>query len=564
MKLENKLMSINNCSKLLTCISVEKSEFNNILLWNGSSLIEKVHELFPKANILDVEFDADDYSKVLDFYVNFNNKQSNIKLKVEFAPVDQSITGEFSINDYLLAPAKSPYTFDLIVINGEFEPDSYRIAKNYIDDNSIILIISEDFIPIEKDEFCSESITFKSNNDSIEIKYSLISKNKNIISNLINDINLYYLSKDKSKQDNLIELFERPKLSVVFIQKYNDYFLKDLYKDVFLGSLKYSEQIAYILSTQHLYSDYFSAKFLNHGCKVENIIYNCEELHYAWLIENGYTDASENKFENQIKDFSPDVIFLIEPNNFSIEEITEISKYAGILSVYINNLSKNTLPDSILNKIDVIFTSDESDSVKLINHNHIIKLPNLFDSRCNSSPKDFDLRDPIVQVFCSENEKELINFAKNNLECKINISDFKQIENSQLANEINENVFSQYLFSLISDSKIIITSSIENLNSINPEITIENILGCGVLLITEKLIDKAEFNNKNLIKGKDYFCYNSLEEAILLAKYFLENSNDAEVIAENGKKKILNNNLYDYYAGSIIKELEKIYIQNEK
>lgn len=565
MKSKNQNISSNCKIKVLKNISKARSEYKNILIWNGAALLIDLSELFPKANILDIELEENDYKIAL--YLANNNEEDQINnyhnISIEYAPIEQGISGDYVLKDYLLAPAKSPYEFDLIIINNIFEPESFRYAKNYINDNSLILIISEDYKPKEKDEFTIKTFTINNISKENTIKYSLISKSNTLIAELIDKFKINYLHQEKNKNDNLIELFDRPKLSILFIQKYDDNFLKDLYKDTSLGTQKYSEQMLHLLSKQHLYSDYFSAQFQKQGCEVNNIIANCEELHIAWKKEHNTSIEYGQIIEQQIIDLSPDAIFLIEAKNFSVEEVNTISKHTNLISAYINNISRNPLQDDILSKIDIIFTSDESEASKLINHNNIIHLPNLFDVLCDYSRSDYNNREYDIQVLCQENEEELINYIKDNLPSStINISDFKQIGNDNLPNEINANIYSDNLFSVLSNSKIIITSSIEKLNEINPEITAENILGCGALLITNKP-DSCDtpLNNSKLEVGKDFLTYRSPEEAILLAKFLLENPEDAEKMSNNAKKKILNNNLYGNYSGSMMKELEKIFIK---
>lgn len=521
----------------------------NILMWSGSENLSTLSLNFPNAFILDIESSAENYSAALDVATQVAKGDIKYNSVIEYQPVQVNMSGEKNMKDYLLAPAKIPHKFDIIIIT-EFEQECLQYSKNYSSGDTLIAVITNKANEINN---ISKFSFYKNDIPNSNTSLVWLSANSGIIESIKNSTHYTNkLNKEKYAENLNMELFERPKLSVLFIHKYNPNFLNKLYEEVVLHSLSYKEQLKFLLSAQHLHSDYFSHHFSAQGYKVGDLICNCEELQATWQREKDYTVSKEEIMYSQVREFSPDVIFINEPEEFSTEEIALFRNEAKVIAAY----SNNAFDVNIISDIDILFTG----SINIFPNsyrNKIAELPYLFDERCNSSAKNYDLRNNEIKLLCSPVDTELIVLFSEAFGIEnICISDFNYINQSGTFNQITQNVFSDKLYKMMSDTKIILASDIEKLKEINSEVTAEAILGCGALLIT-KFNDNL---SRNFETGKDISSYSSPQEAILLCKYFSQNIEDAQKTAESGKYKIDKSHTYDLYIKSMVKELEKIMI----
>ncbi len=541
-------MIIEKINQLLEVLSQSQNTVKNILLWNGADIMPTINSLFPNAFCLDIESSSEEYSKALDAIVLAKNDSPKVKMIAEYITINTDLSGETDLREYLFAPSKYPQKFDFIIINNEFQAECLRVAKNYTSNESTILLLSNNpndlKVPKKFDKVYFEL-------PASEDFLVSISNKKNILEELrtINEIPKLQISR-KNNTPN-IELFERPALSILFIHKYQEDFLNEVYGELALSSLSYREQLIYLLSKQHLWSDYFSNQFIAMNCRVDNLIINADVLQDTWQRERDFPIDASDIINQQISAFNPDVIFLDLYRDYSSEEIALFRKYAKLIVAYSQHLPNTEL----LNHLDILFISEDNPQ-----HSNtkckLVYIPSLFDPRCDSSPSNFELRDEECQALCSYKDEELIALSAEALECKVNVSDYSLIAQEILPNGINSNVYAELLYKMLSNSKIVVASDISKLNKANPEVTMENLLACGGALITEY---SQEINERFDI-GKELLCYRSPREAILLGKYLKENPNDCEKIAKLGSKIINKHKTYEAFSANMLKEIEKVFI----
>ncbi|KGP72370.1 CgeB family protein [Pontibacillus yanchengensis] len=115
------------------------------------------------------------------------------------------------------------------------------------------------------------------------------------------------------------------------------------------------------------------------------------------------------------------------------------------------------------------------------------------------------------------------------------------------------NVYVSQLSSLYSNSKIVFNESHHNVHPINMRI-FEG-MGCGALLITDEVENQRLLN---LVDGKHYIIYRSSKELIDKVGYYLTHMDEAQKIASEGRKYLLQHHTYEHRARTLVRLMSSI------
>ena len=353
-----------------------------------------------------------------------------------------------------------------------------------------------------------------------------------------------------------------PKRSCVFINTYYDAFLHSAYQtNPSLSQQSYQDQLSCLIESCFGDSDFYSRGMIDAGWKADNIIMNCEPLQNAWARENGVRANDFDIVIEQIRRLKPDVIYCQDMHAMDLGRINALKPYCSLMVGQV----ASSVKDRPLKSYDVIFSSlvqfvEWFRSLGIASYYQplafekrlIEKLPNIPNSK---RPIDVSFVGGLFTRVHTERYQFLERLAH---ELPIQFWGYGA-ENtpaqSLIRNKYGGEAWGTRMFELLSNSKItfnvhgtidgcggpLVKSPDENLTkNFANNMRLFEATGCGALLIT----DYKDNLNQLFEIGKEIVAYRSIDEAIALIKYYINNPQEAERIAHAGQLRTLKDHTY--------------------
>ncbi|MCU7513958.1 MAG: glycosyltransferase [Ignavibacteria bacterium] len=333
--------------------------------------------------------------------------------------------------------------------------------------------------------------------------------------------------------------------SIVFLGTYYGTFLQKHYiKNPELKTASYHKQINSLFSECFGDSDFYSEGLRANGWEVNEIIANCSQLQQAWAKENNFHGSDLEISIQQIKKTSPEVVYIQDMNYFPLDYLQAIKPFTKLIVGQIATPIVNKIPFEFY---DIVFSSFPH-YVKLFRNSGITAYyqPLAFErrilTRLGENPeRNIDLS--FVGGISNLHKASYLlleEFAKNT---PIQFWGYgaETLHPSSLIRQChNGPAWGIEMFQIISSSKITINRHGEVAENFANNMRLFEATGCGALLIT----DYKDNLNDLFEVGKEVVAYRSVDEAIALAKYYLQHPDEAAGIAKAGQKRTLTEHTY--------------------
>ncbi len=550
-----------NCLKEYEIISINTALdfFKNsidIMQWGLFSDILKIYDyLAADSKYYCVEHQE---SLVNEFKLLITDDTSK-SIHIQYIPTDEPYLEGISdgsykqFKNYILFPAKIGNKFDFIIINGRAKTDCFKYSWNLLSSIGIVVIIdspkSENICTIKKHAY-----TLTISNPDIKEKDNrllFISKNKDLLTNLHLKLSII-LPKKTVFEQNFRNIFDQipidpsdllnKKNKCLFVHTYPENYLEEIYSNGELMNMTYTEQKEYIISQYYGVSDFYSYNLRNYDWLTGDVIVNCEHVQSAWAKEKISVNTGYGILIDQLKEIKPEIVYLLDVSILTPDLSKEIKRNCNLLVAQIDNID-NLNP--AVYALDIIFTS----VIEYVSKFRAMGvttyyLPHSFDSRVLNSSKS--IKERKYNTSYIKHKDDLLTDDLNIIEAlneKSEITLWGEIvgldENSKLLANYKSNAFGQKVYDIYSNSKIALCINEFENKFTNPQ-KMYDICGCGALLLTNY--------NENLNSvyqiGTECVAYSNTEEAIALIKFYIENPEDANMVAKAGQNRTLNEYSY--------------------
>jgi hypothetical protein len=284
-------------------------------------------------------------------------------------------------------------------------------------------------------------------------------------------------------------------------------------------------------------ADIYSRALSKQGWQTHDLITNCYPLQAQWARENNFT-GGEPIWVEQIRKYEPDVVYaqgiwLINDDTYPI-----IKEHCKVIAGQVGSF----VGDFGLNKYDVIFTL----------------LPAYVDCFREAGVTAHYLSmafDPLVLERVGKRKRDIpFSFVGQLLDIHARRRKILDALNSHF--DVQQWIGERWgldMFEIMSRSYMTFNRDIDLEAATAGNMRVFEATGCGALLLTNDGLNLGKlFEDDEILK------YNSLEEAVDLAAYYLEHRQEGRAIAAKGQKRTLADHTYDKrlaYIGNILEGL---------
>ena len=324
-------------------------------------------------------------------------------------------------------------------------------------------------------------------------------------------------------------------MKILFLNVYYDSFLRDHYKKNKIENLSYMEQWESIQGTMHGDSDFYSHGMSAQGWQTHDIITNCEPLQKRWAKENGHAGDSPIWIE-QIRQYKPDVVYFQGIWMNSAEVYSLIKDHCKLIAGQVGSLLTSYAAD----RYSVVFTSivpyvDRFREAGVKAH----YVPLAFEPRVleRMGPQERTRPFTFVGGLTSGHgrRKKVVLALKDS--CKLEL--------------FVGNKWGIGMFKTLAQSYMTMNCNIDTEPDYIGNMRIYEATGCGALLLTSDGI-----NMPDIFEDDEVLKYNTIEEAVDLASYYLEHREEGAEIAARGQKRTLAEHTYEKRMAIVAEVLE--------
>jgi spore maturation protein CgeB len=285
---------------------------------------------------------------------------------------------------------------------------------------------------------------------------------------------------------------------------------------------------------------------------------NCKPLQLQWAKENNISFTEENwkytiAFE-QVKKLRPDIVFTGAMFDIFDDFFTSLKPYVKkffcwIASPIANNVSFKNI-DLVITSLPTLVQEFKNMGLKseLLNaafDEYILKklMPekdNIEVSFIGGLSAAHNKRVAELQKFAKKVPTKIWGYGIGNLEDKRNRVVRKILGPTPIIKNYKGECWGQDMYNKLAASKITFNSHIELAGSYAVNMRMFEATGCGTLLLTDGKNSKLKFFEDK----KHVLFYESIDEAIELANYYLQNEKERKAIAKAGQDFTLSN--YNY------------------
>lgn len=335
-------------------------------------------------------------------------------------------------------------------------------------------------------------------------------------------------------------------MKCLFFNTYYPEFLGTIYSNnLRLSSQTYSEQLEFLYGSFFGDSNFYSKGLSKGNWEAVDIVVNNEVMQKQWALENSFSYSHPLQIAiAQIAKYKPDVVY-IQDLNYAVPEIIDaIRPYTSLI---VGQIAYPLNEGMYIKGLDIIFSSFPH-YVKNFRNLGITSyyLPLAFE------PKILQHIDTSKKIYpasfvgsLSVAHSERLNFF-DSLTKEINVDfwgpSYKKLEKyPNIVNNYKGEAWGIGMFQQLAYSLITFNKHIDVAENYANNMRLFEATGSGSLLITDykdNLSDLFEI-------GKEVVAYRNTDEAISLAKYYLNNPTEALEIALAGQKRTLKDHTYN-------------------
>jgi len=335
-------------------------------------------------------------------------------------------------------------------------------------------------------------------------------------------------------------------MKILLLADYYSEYLKQFYTANNCDDLTYDEHLEKILD------DYFGSfvSYYRHFKKIGHestlVIANDYKLQNKWLKENNINIEASSKTKKevvliQIKNYEPDVFFMGSMFDYYGEFLKNVSKVTTNIFTWIACPYPENLDFSHVRCI----ISSSSKYVKTFRTKGINSevLGAAFDAEILEKIKTKKLYDASFIGGLSKIHKERVASLTQLIAKNFNIKlfgyglkkTFFGLIQSPLEKVYNGELWGLKMYETLAQSRISLNFHIKEANGISGNMRMYEATGCGSLLFTENTTDL----NSIFELDKEVIAYDSLDDLEKKLEYYIENKDEALLIAKLGQKKCL-------------------------
>ena len=395
--------------------------------------------------------------------------------------------------------------------------------------------------------------------------YLQLDKNDEALAEAQNELALFPYSKEAQALKKYIEILEtkrcgsiplkvtaygaepQPHPSCLFVNTFYPGFLADFYrKKLQITAASYQVQLIELRQECFGDSDFYSKGLADTGWQAIDLIVNCNVLQQTWAFENGFQGSDLAITVEQIRQVSPDVLYVQDMNNTSRDFFETVKPFVRMIVGQIATPIVRQIP---FDCYDIIFSSfphyvDTFRSEGLTSYYQ----PLAFDPRVLDQISIIPYHDRSIDcsfvggistlhvesyhllgLLAEKTPIEFWGYGTETLPA-----------DSLVRSRHHGEAWGKEMFDIIGQSRITINRHGEVAENFANNMRLFEATGCGALLITDY---KDNLNDLFEI-GKEVVAYRSPEECSALVNYYLAHPDEAATIAKAGQTRTLRDHTY--------------------
>lgn len=354
-------------------------------------------------------------------------------------------------------------------------------------------------------------------------------------------------------------------LRILILDAYNNKIIKSFVNKNKSKMSTYKEGNKIFADSYYFMAGYYSKYFNKLGHKAHELVVNCVHLQDLWIKEHDldfevYSDGWFYKLlEIQIKEYKADIIYCRHITYFDHNFLAKIKNYTTLLVGQCGSILPENIDLSIFDFIITPLFSHLEKFQKLGTKGELVSFA--FDKDILTKINKWDDKIDVSFVGCLGKDEHGVSYFDEstnlfeNAAKKLDINfwgptflynNFKK-ESCLLKNYQGE-AWGIDMYNILANSKITLNRHAELAGPYAANIRLFEATGTGALLLT----DEKKNLNSYFESDKEVITYNSLEDLIDKAKYFLKHDKERIEIAKTGQQKTLNTHTYDIRIKEII------------
>jgi len=368
-------------------------------------------------------------------------------------------------------------------------------------------------------------------------------------------------------------------MKVLVIDTYYSGFLNSFYKKNGNVFESYENQKRELLDSCFGTSDYYSYNLIKLGHEADDLIVNDKNLQQKWANEHGLKISIGGIWQKlqllpfihrfigrpnwvqkialaQIKDYSPDVLYIQDLSILNPDTLRECKKYCKLI---VGQIACPLPPESNLRAFDLILTSFPhyvEKFKKMGIKSEYFKIA--FDERVLHKIKKLKRIYPVTFIgsFSPHHQKGTQTLEA--LAKKVPVHIWGQgvnllSPNSPLRKNYHGEAWGLEMYKILAQSQIVINRHISSAEKYANNMRLYESTGMGAMLVTDHKVNLSKLYEPD----QEIISYKNTQELIEKVSFYLKNNNTREEIAKNGQKRTLTDHTYKIRMKELINILNK-------
>jgi spore maturation protein CgeB len=351
-------------------------------------------------------------------------------------------------------------------------------------------------------------------------------------------------------------------MKVIFFCSYYDVYLNIFYKkNPGLSNLSYTQQMLALKQDHFGHWASYADEFVKLGIEAELIIPNCKPLQLAWARENNVKfDQGEWNFSialEQVKKLKPDIFYISSMFEYYKGFLGEVKKYTRKIFSWINCPVPSDLQlthvDFLLTSVpymadnfrkagvptEVMGSAFDPAILHALGNETIQDIPFSF---VGSLTPAHTYRIELIKKLMDNTKLDFFGTGIKHIPDERSF--FKKIFSKNIYEQrVHPSVWGLEMYRTLQRSKITFNAHIDMSKNIIGNMRMYEATGVGTLVLTDgKHATHKKFSDDEVVY------YDTVEDAIEKANYYLQHENERAVIARRGQQKTLTE--YNYQISS--------------